>query len=271
MRFFMVMAISTILAMAMFSPASHASSTFEDAYFRLEANVFDRNLLGEVVEELNLSTDGLDKDPWIYLCASMATLVSGYRIGDWYSEKTFAPGAAERALDLAEKAKSVAPDLSQAHAHYARILIIQRKYKMAWESLGKAHELDPNSFYSWYFRGIIAEKMRDAGRASGYFDEAEQRVAFDHQRNLINIHRQKVARFTKDYAEQEKLLKQNIENSPNKSTYYGNYAQFLMAHKRYEEAVEYWEKAMKIGPYPHAAQKLSEARQLLESESSSAK
>ncbi|MGL6159461.1 hypothetical protein [Microbulbifer sp.] len=252
-----------ILAGLLLPPLSHGNARFEEAYFRLEANVFDNSVRQGVIAEFNAAGLEGNEDPWFYLCASLTTLVSGYKIGDWYTEKTFAPGTAERALELAEKAKSISPNLSQSHAHYARILILQEEYKKAWMALGRAHELDPDSFYPWYFRGIIAEKMRDAGRASGYFDEAEQRVAFDHQQNLVNIHRQKVARFSKDLAEQERLLKENIKNNPESSTYHGNYAQFLKEQKRYQESLKYWEKAVELGPSPNALKKLEEVRRLL--------
>ncbi|WP_346837370.1 tetratricopeptide repeat protein [Microbulbifer sp. SAOS-129_SWC] len=261
-----VITLLSFTLMTLSSPQSHASSDFEKTYYRLEANVFDHQLLREVATELKAPLAQRRDDPWVYLCASLATLVAGYDIGDWYSAGSFVPGTVERALQLAGRARSLAPGLSQAQAHYARVLIVEGKYKLAWEVLNKAHDLDAKSFYPWYFRGIVAEKMRDAQRASAYFDEAGQRVVLAHQRNLLNIHRQKVARLTRDFSGQERLLRENIDKNPGTAIYYGNYAQFLMAHKRYAEARTYWEKAVAINPYPHALKKLAEVNRLLAAE-----
>jgi cytochrome c-type biogenesis protein CcmH/NrfG len=35
-----------------------------------------------------------------------------------------------------------------------------------------------------------------------------------------------------------------------------------MQHGRYVEAVEYWQKAIRLGPYPDAVKRLREAEQL---------
>src|SRR5712692_6150423 len=155
-------------------PPSSASSSAEQAYYQLEGNVFDRTQIQEALAKLDAARAKRADDPWVYLTASLATLIAGYKIGDWYSLKTFEEGTADRALALALKAKDLGPKNSQCHAHFARILILKGDYQKAWDALNEAHRLSPQSFYPWYFRGIIAEHMRDATRARTYFDEAER-------------------------------------------------------------------------------------------------
>lgn len=238
-----------------------AATVAQEAYYELEATVFDPTLIEKALDAIE-RRDSEKNDSWRYLTASLAVLISGYKIGDWYSLKTFEEGTADRALALANKALQLDPKNSQSHAHYARLLILKGEYQMAFTMLNEAHRLDGNSFYPWYFRGIIAEKMRDAPRARSAFDEAERRVSHEYHNSLINIHRQKVAKFSKLYDEQERLLQENIAHNPNASVYYGNYAKFLMAHKRYDEAIAYWEKAIAISPYRQAIAELAEAKKL---------
>jgi tetratricopeptide (TPR) repeat protein len=241
-------------------------SPAEEAYYQIESNVFNRHAISDAQAKLDQARRANPHDPWVYLTASLAVLVSGYTIGDWYSPQTFVEGTIDKALDLAVKAVDADPQESQGHAHLARLKSLQGDYKAAWEVLTEAYKRNPNSFYPWYFRGIIAEKMRDAVIGRFYFDEAEKRVAYKYQASLLNIHRQQLAKLSGDLAEQERLLKDNIANSPDKPHFYGNYASFLMSQKRYDEAIQYWQKAIELGPYREALKQLEQTKRLKQSD-----
>jgi len=163
---------------------------------------------------------------------------------------------------LAEKAKDLGPEESQAYAHLARIHIIKREYRTAWELLNTSYKIDPINFYAWYYKGIVSEKMKDAPRANRHFDEALEHVGYAYQRKLVNIHQRKVARLQNDTTKQENLLKENIANFPNDAHVHGNYAAFLMRQKRYSEAVDYWEMAVDRGSYRKAEEQLAKAKRL---------
>lgn len=236
--------------------AQSGNDTSRATYYRLEADVFNMQLVGQARQRIIAAKAENPGDAWIYMDESLLVLIDGYKIGDWYRLDSFQPGTAERALTLAAKARDLAPDNSQAHAHYARILILQGDLRGAWMALNKAYELDPSNFHAWYFKGIVAEHMKDAQRAEQHFAEADRLAKFDYQRRLVNIHRQHVAKNVGDTAEQERLLLENIRNNPKDALMYGNYAHFLMGKQRYAEAERYWKKAIAIEPYREAVQQL---------------
>ena len=193
-----------------FADSKRSQSLAEEAYYQIEGNVFNRPVIEQAFAKLHQARRANPNDPWVYLTASLAVLVSGYQIGDWYTMRTFTEGTVAEALVLATKAVALGPSEGQCHAHLARLKIIQGEYRAAWDMLTEAYKHNPDSFYPWYFRGIIAEKMRDVGQGKSYFDEAEKRVAYAYQSSLINLHRQTLAKIAGDLAEQERLLKENI-------------------------------------------------------------
>ena len=256
--------LSLGVAVAIFrgSPSVGRESA-EEMYYLLESKPFDHDLAVSAFNRMKAAKGTHEEDdPWVYLSGSMAVLIAGYKIGDWYTESSFLPQTAEHALRIAAMARSQGPEISQVHAHYAKVLILKKQYREAWGVLDEAYRLDKTSFYPWYLRGIISEKMRDATRARDYFDEAEKRISRPYQYAFLNNHRQNLARLAGDLVEQERLLKENIAHYPKDAVYYGNYAQFLMRQKRYDESISYWEKAIELSPYQHAIDKLAEARRL---------
>lgn len=175
---------------------------------------------------------------------------------------TFEDGVVEKALALAKRALELRPEESQASAQVARIYIIKKEYQTAWTLLNASYSNDKTNYYPWYLRGVIAVKMNDPKRAALQFDEAEKFAIHKYQHRQLNYQRQYIAKMNGDVAAEEKLLKKNIQDNPDKANLYGNYAQFLKKHKRYDEAIEYWEKAISISPYPHAIEQLNKTKEL---------
>ena len=259
-----VLIIGTLAARYGKLKIDHEVALVEGAYYQIEENVFNAVKFRDALIELDVAQHKNPEDPWLYLSLSLAKLVQGYTIGDWYEMKTFNPGSVDQAVQLAQVALQKGPRLSQSYAHLARLLILKTEFKEAWQLLNTAHSLDPESFYPWYFRGILYEKMKSAQKANECLNEALLHAKYGYQKSIVNIHLQKVAAFSGDINQQEKLLLQNIQDNKNNAAYYGNYARFLMNHFRYKEAVQYWEKALAISTYQEALQGLDEAKKMLE-------
>lgn len=234
-----------------------------EAYYQIEANVFDRAQLQDAYTKINLAADQNRNEAFIYVAVSLGTLVAGYTIGDWYDLTTFPGDVVQQALAHARQAVALDPNLGPAHAQLARLLIVKKEFHEAAQHIAKAKELDPNNFYPWYFEGIWHEKQGQVADASEAFDRAQQYATLAHHPMLVLKHREYVAKLGGNFALQEKLLKDSIGLNPTSAYPYGSYAAFLMCQGRYREAVVQWEKAIRITPYGRAVSQLERAKQYL--------
>lgn len=233
------------------------------AYYQIDGNRFDHDQLAEAFAKLDQAAKLNPNEPYLYMSGSLASLVQGFRMGDWYELSSFENGTLERALPLAEQAVQLAPALSQAHAQLARLYIMRKDFAKAQISIAKAKELEPQSFYPWYFEGIYYEKLRDVEAARTALDAAELRATQQHQRNSVNRHRSRVAEVSRDPALQEEFLVKIIASNPNDGHVYAEYAGFLMCKGRYEEAVIQWGKTVRLMPsWTHAEAQLAKARRM---------
>lgn len=237
-----------------------------EAYYQIEANVFDRAQLQDAYTKINLAADQNRNEAFIYVAVSLGTLVAGYTIGDWYDLTTFPGDVVPQALAHARQAVALDPNLGQAHAQLARLLIVKKEFHEAAQHITKAKELDPNSFYPWYFEGIWHEKQGQVAEATQAFDRAQQYATLALHPMLVLTHREYVAKLGGNFALQEKLLKDSIGLNPNSAYSYGSYAAFLMCHGRYREAIVQWEKAIRITPYGRAVSQLEKAKQYVAQE-----
>jgi tetratricopeptide (TPR) repeat protein len=141
---------------------------------------------------------------------------------------------------------------------------MRKDFPRAQVSIAKAKELDPKSFYPWYFEGIYYEKLRNVDAAIASLDQAEQRATQEHQRSSVNRHRSRVAEVSRDPALQEQYLARAITSNPNDGHTYSEYAGFLMCKGRYEEAVIQWEKVLRLMPaWSYAEAQLAKARRMV--------
>jgi tetratricopeptide (TPR) repeat protein len=246
------------------SPSPNTSTARElsrDAYYQIEANVFDRAQLQDAYTKINVAADRDPNEAFIYVAVSLGTLVTGYTIGDWYDIGTFSGDSVRLALAYAQQALRLDPTLSQAHAQLGRLLIIKREFAEAEKHLKTAKELEPTNFYPWAFEGISYEKQGRFNEANQAFDRAERYAVLKHQHGLVLNHRQNVALSNKDYGLVEKLYKDRIAQFPREAYAYGNYGTFLMCQGRYRDAIVQLEKAVSIAPYGRAVQLLEKARE----------
>lgn len=233
------------------------------AYYQIDANRFDQTQLTEAFVKLGEAAKLNPNEPYVYLAASLANLVNGFRIGDWYELSSFEVGTIEKALPLAQKGVELGPTVSQGYAQLARLYILRKDFASAERNIAKAKELDPNSFYPWYFEGIYFEKLRDIAAARKALDEAEVRATRLDQRNSVNRHRSRVAGIAYDPVQQEQLLLKNISLNPEDGRLYSEYARFLMCKGRYEESIVQWEKTLSLMPaWSYAQTNLANARRL---------
>lgn len=230
------------------------------AYHQMEESPFDSNTFQSSLKLVNAAYESNPEEPWVYIAYSLATMQQGYRIGSWFRLKSFRSGYIEKALELAEKAKIYGESESQSYAHLARIKIIQKKYREAWDLLNQSYRLDNENFYAWFYRALIHYYMKGYEDAWTHLDEAQERVTERYQKKLVTRQRQRIARKQGNKVLEEQMYKRNIEDFPDNPYMYGNYASFLLANKRYKESVDFYEKAIAIKPYPRALSKLEEAK-----------
>jgi tetratricopeptide (TPR) repeat protein len=242
-------------------------SLAKEAYFLIEGNVFSSRKIRRALSKIEEAEKLNSEDPWVYLSSSMAYLVRGYKNYDWYELKNFEESSVEKSFELARMAVKLDSKESQTHAHLGRLYILVKDFPNALESLDRALRLDKNSFYPWYFKGILFEKQRKWKEAKALFDKAEKRAQFKYHHMILNSHRGRVALLEGNIAEKEKLLKTNIRNNPKNIWMYDNYADFLVSQKRYNEAIGMWKKAVSIQPYNRGFRKIKEIQKRKESRS----
>ena len=258
-RLFLIAAhLFLILSTSIF--AGTARDQAMKAYHLMEESPFDSRVFQESISLIDSAYESDPNEPWIYIASSLAIMQRGYKIGSWYSHKSFRSGAIDKALQFAEKAKQLGKTESQAYAHLARILIIKNEYRKAWDLLNKSHQLDNNNYYAWFYKALIYYYMKGYDDSLPNLDEAEKHITHRYQKKLITRQRQRVARKQGNKVLEEKMYKKNIEDFPENAYMYGNYASFLLNNDRPRESVIYYEKAISIKPYPKAIEKLEEAK-----------
>ena len=248
---------------ALLLPAAHAqrqspSDMARTAFYALEAEPFEKKPILEAVALIEKARAMAPNDPWVLLAMSRATLEAGYGSGDRSRLASYAADAVKLGERHARKALEAAPLEPMAHVQVARFQIMTEDHRGAWETLNRAHALDPNGFYPWYYRGVVSLKMKDVKRASDAFDQAQARATLAYQKEWAVSRRKDIARQVGDKEAEERGYKQLIEMAPGKPHPYGNYGAFLKRQKRYDEAIEQYRKALAIRPYPLAEEQLKQ-------------
>ena len=238
----------------------NAKALAKKAYFTLEESPFDREVYRQAGILLNSANSLNDKEPWVYIGLSLATMQHGYKKGSWFRQKSFSKRSVDKAFEHAKKAVELGPNESQSYAHLARMYIIKKEYRKAWGELNTSYALDNNNFYAWFYKGLVYYYMKGYEKAVVNLDEAEKNIIHRYHKKLVTRQRQRVARKMGDKELEEKMYKKNIQNFPDNAYMYGNYAGFLFRNKRYEKAAEFYEKAINIKPYAHAQGQLIKAK-----------
>jgi tetratricopeptide (TPR) repeat protein len=239
-----------------------AKDLARDAFYALDEKPFDVERRSKALEDIQRAAKQSPKEPWVAIATSRAILELGYSKGDRYRLTSFDPEAVEKAEEYAKQSVLLGPNESLAYSQLARVQLIRGNYRPAWDTLNQAHEKDPNDFYPWYLRGVLSNRMKNAERAKAALDEAEKHATQLYQGRLTLYERMTLAKLTGDLSAEERIYKQLIDLDPQNAHAYGNYANFLLSQKRYDEAIASYEKALSIASYPLAREQLERAKQL---------
>lgn len=237
-----------------------ANECGREIYYQLDEHIFDIEETRKAVKKLEYVAN-IDKDAeWVALSFSLLLLNSAYEVGDLYLKSSYDDNLlAESKKKASEISDNI--ELSQSHAHLARLQIIEGEYRKAWFTLNEAHQLDNNNFYPWFLKGVISYFMGDYSSAEELLIKSEKISEFKYQRRLATRYRQKVARQEGDSSKEEELLLKNIRENPDYAYMYSHYAGFLERQQRYKEAIEYYEKTIAIKPYPNAIRQLERLKE----------
>jgi tetratricopeptide (TPR) repeat protein len=196
----------------------------------------------------------------IFLVEAWMTLQDGYKVGSWYKARAFREGTVERAIPFVKKAIDADPEYYKPYTILAFFKIIQTDLQAAEELLEKSSTINNENFYYWFYMGTLSQVRKEYTEAMQYFDTAQNYATQNVMFNLIRTRKGDIAKATGNKLEEERLYLETIANEPDSAHAYGNFAGFLLCNGRFDEAIEYYEQAISISPYPLAIAGLQIAR-----------
>ncbi len=159
----------------------------KDAFYAIEESPFSVQTRQRAYRDIQRAYQQDPDDPWVAIAASRLQMEMAYRSGKRHFSDSYHQEMLEDAKRYAERAVQSGPEESVAYSQLARIQIITGDPRTAWQTLNDAHRLDPDSFYPWYLRSVIAVQMQDPDRAHAAFEEAERRFRMDVGCKLIPL------------------------------------------------------------------------------------
>ncbi|HET9679908.1 MAG TPA: hypothetical protein VFP95_05015 [Gammaproteobacteria bacterium] len=237
--------------------------TPKEAILEMEKHTFNRAVLLRSVESLDQALEENPDNVWATIGMAEAFLHVGYMKGSRYEKDNYVPELLNKAYKYTLRAVELGPQNSRSYALLAKLQIIRGEYKTAWKTLSKAHDLDPNSFYPWYYLVVLNRYYQLYDKAKHYADRAGSLTHHTHHRRWIVKQLIEIADAQDNLEAEEQGYLKIIELNPERAHAYGNYAGFLYNQERYREAVNYYKKALKISRYPLAVRYLKKARERL--------
>jgi len=257
-----------VIIISIFPVTSFAENwevTAKQAFYEIEADPFNNTNMDNSAKKIASALGNDPENPWVLIAVSRLILEAGYIKGDRSRMSTYSPGTVEESGRYAREALKHGNGNGMAHVQFSKIQMINGDLKGAWLTLNRAHGINPDDFYPWYYRAVISVRMKDFKKADSYLNEAEERAAQHYQESWVAARRISVAKLIGDEVGIDSAYKKSIEVDPLSPHKYGNYANYLKRKKRYKEAIDYYQKAISISPYPIALKGIEEARQLLSS------
>jgi Tfp pilus assembly protein PilF len=239
---------------------ARARSIAAEAY----ATILDHPFEGAVIEKASNQLEQAEKlnanEPLIWVGVAQLILTRGFSSGDFFDARYYEERAINEALSFASKAVQLDSANAESHAMMAKLYIITRKYDDAKHELAVAHKLDPDAFKPWLYQAVVLWKTGNARLSLTALTAAEEHAHSDWDRRQALYQRETVAKSRGDEIEHERLHKALIALDPGRPWPHGNFGWFLLKHRRYDESISEFEKAIKFGSYPNALQGLEEAK-----------
>jgi len=227
-----------------------ARSIALEAYHHAAGNPLDADARKEALEILSKARALDPNEAEIYLAETIMVLQDGYRVGAWYKASAYHDGVVDTAMYKVNSAINADPQYYKSYAILAWMYIVKSNYEKAEELLEKSYSLKQDNFYYWLYKGTLSQEKKEYAEAQKYYDIAEGYASIEGNQSLIRTRKRDLAKLTGNLAEAERLYLDDISRDPDSAYSYGNYAGFLLCNGRFDEAVEYYEKAISIAPYP---------------------
>lgn len=246
-------------------PAPSAESLARAALEQLDGRSLQGGVLQRAAAEVSRARQIDAEDPWVALASAEIVLAIGYRSGDAFRGRNYAPEAIERADRELQVALRADPPIARAYRTLARLQILRGKRRQAWETLNTAYALEPEHHRPWLLRAVIALQMKDPQRARTQLDQAERWADSNAAKTAVLRQR---AQWERRYGTPEgelAQLRRIIEVEPDSAHAHGNLGAALLRMKQYEQAIAAFEHGLAIERYPLAEQQLARARQRLAS------
>jgi tetratricopeptide (TPR) repeat protein len=254
--------VATVLALAATAAlAQDAARLAREGFHAIEAEPFDPEAVMGALRKIDAAYKASPNDPWVRIAISRAFMERGYMRGDRARLASYDADSVKAADRFARAAVEAGPREAMAHIMVARMQILTEDYRGAWETINRAHTLEPG-FYPWYYRGVVSLKMKDAKRAAEAFAEAGATATIAYQKEWAVARRIDVAKLNRDVTAEEQAHKDTIALAKNKAHAHGNYGNFLKFHKRYDEAIEQYHQALAIVRYSAAEESLKQTLML---------
>lgn len=244
-----------------------ARSIAKNAFEIASTNPFNISKLNEAMVEMQRAYEMNPNEPWVYMTASLFPQIQAYRIGNWNEKSAYDPALIDEALassiESVKKAIKLDPNFVRAYTRLAYLYIIDEKYMQAEMYLSKATKIDSSEFYIYIYEGDIAIKLKRYTKAEKYYGNAKKYIRDNTEDIIVRERIADLAKLTHNFSLEEKMYIENIKLDPKNAYKYGNYANFLYSHGRYEEAIKYYKIAIAITPYGNAKTWLKKAEEAL--------
>jgi Tfp pilus assembly protein PilF len=228
-----------------------------DVFWALEARPWDNQTLGYARAELETAKQRNSNEPWVYIAEAKMVRTAGYK-----SYQNYTVESGEVALDLAKKAVELDPNHSMAHAYYGLMLYSAGKNELAWKEYQTAMGLDPNNAWPFFYTAEAIADAKDVKQLEIWMAKVEPLAKGQRYQHRLHVLRRRLANLNKDDNAVEASFRADLADQSENPWLHGNFASFLTRKKRYDEAIQYYEKALLIMDYGMAREGLDKARRL---------
>lgn len=243
------------------SNAQQATLLAKNARERLMSASFSPTAWALSKAEIESAQQLDDQNAMVQVALSEVMLKQSYSHGEAFKANSYDTIGLNKALEYAKSAAELAPNDSLSLAQYAKVLLIQNKLDSATDVMRRLHQVDPESYYPWYFLAVMSRKRNHLERMQTSIVEADKYAATRYQQQGLEEERKYLAQKQGDIVAEERSYQKLIQLNPDSAHVHGNYGIFLYRNKRYDEAIKVLNTAISIQPYPMALNFLAKSEQ----------